>query len=204
MKRAIALITAALLAGCATTPSTILLQPTPVVKVVVGDGHGSGAYIGNGIVITAAHVVLDVKTVQLISERNLVQTGTVLWANTDYDIAAIKVSNASQYLAAHLVCRSPKVGEALTAAGSPMDQDFLYIPGTVAGAARDIGKIKNVVIAALPITFGNSGGPVFDDYGDMVGVVSALMASSIGGTPSQTGISYVVPADTVCMLMGRV
>ena len=205
-------ISAALLAGCA-TPSTIAPHLTSLVRVNTAGGHGSGVYIGNDIVITAAHVVKGETTVNLLSESRYVQSGAVLWASAEYDIAAIKVSNGGQYRAASLICSVPRVGESITAAGSPLDEDFLYIPGTVAGTERRTGPWASVVPASLPITSGNSGGPVFDSYDNVVGIVVGGMTSMLARTVnpttladfdrSQTGISYVVPASTVCRLLGR-
>lgn len=205
-------VTAALLAGCA-TPTTIQPKLTSLARINTASGHGSGVYIGNDIMITAAHVVKAVSVVNLLSESQHVQTGTVLWASTEYDIAAIRVSNGGQYRASPIICSVPQVGESITAAGSPLDEDFLYIPGTIAGTERQTGPWASVVPAALPITSGNSGGPVFDDYDNVVGIVVGGMTSMLARKESpskledfdrsQTGISYVVPASTVCRLLGR-
>lgn len=211
MKRVIVLLTIALLAGCATpVPQPVL---TSLVRVNVNEGHGSGVYIGNDIVITAAHVVKGAKGVGLLSESLAVQSGAVLWASEEYDIAAIRTSNGGQYRAAHLDCGELQVGESITAAGSPLGEDFLYIPGTVVGGERKVGPWESVVVAALPVTSGNSGGPVYDDYGNLVGIVVGVMLNPIARVDvptsindfdrSQVGISYVVPASTVCGLLGR-
>lgn len=210
--KTLSLALAALLAGCA-TPQSVTPPPTSLVRVNVNDGHGSGVYIGNDIVITAAHVVKGATGVQLLSEGGLVQSAKVLWASAEYDIAAIKVSNSGQYRAAPIICSVPKVGETLTAAGSPLNEDFLYIPGTVIGGERIAGPWASVVVTALPVTSGNSGGPAFDDYGNLVGIVVGVMTTAIERTStpssmadydrSQVGISYVVPASTVCRLLGR-
>lgn len=204
-------ITTALLAGCATPAPQPTL--TSLVRVNVNEGHGSGVYIGNDIVITAAHVVKGAKGVSLLSESLAVQSGAVLWASEEYDIAAIRVTNGGQYHAARLDCGDLEVGESITAAGSPLGEDFLYIPGTVVGGERKVGPWESVVVAALPVTSGNSGGPVYDDCGNLVGIVVGVMLNPIASVDvptsindfdrSQVGISYVVPASTVCGLLGR-
>jgi len=61
-----------------------------VVMVSDANGHGSGVYIGNGLVLTAAHVVGDSKTVTLHSDRDL--PGEVLWSNKKYDLALVRFS----------------------------------------------------------------------------------------------------------------
>ena len=89
MKRAIALLTAALLAGCATAP---VKTPHPMsgVMVVLQKGHGSGVYIGNGIVLTSAHVVKDATTLSLKGPAGAWQQAHVLWKSDKYDVAALR------------------------------------------------------------------------------------------------------------------
>src|SRR5690606_16649286 len=70
--------------------------------VVEANGQGavgSGVYIGNGVIITAAHVLTDdegnfVKSFKIRSDAGDVQGGEILWANRAYDIAAVRPHNA--------------------------------------------------------------------------------------------------------------
>lgn len=202
MKRLIVIAAVALLAGCASTP---LRTPHPKsgAIVMVGGGHGSGVYIGSGILLTSAHVVGDEKTVMLKSPDGYVQPATVAWVSEKYDIAAIQPVNPERFKAAPVDCRVPSVGAYAVAYGSPLHDEFLYLPGVIAGLPVKLGAFESVSRATIPVTSGNSGGAVFGDDGDVIGIVAAIAVSDLGGTPSQTGLAYFVPGNVICGLLGR-
>jgi S1-C subfamily serine protease len=180
----------------------------------VGDpiGHGSGVYIGNGIVITAAHVVDGHDKVSLLQDDGGKQTGEVLWANKTYDVAAVRVEIGGWLTPADLACVTPKRGDAIVAAGSPLEEDNVYVPGTIIGDARPNldGKGK-VVLTNAALGPGMSGGPAYDPDGHVVGIniaiqVADLGAHASGGTQHDvvaTGINYLVPASVICELLAR-
>ena len=202
MKRAALVIL--LLTGCATAPIGAP-HPNSGVKVMVGNGHGSGVYIGKGIVLTSAHVVQDKAEVTLKSASGGWQQGTVLWKSDKYDVAAIQPFNGLVYDVAPLSCREPQAGEYAVAYGSPLINEFLYLHGTVAGKPVRMGELESVSPAAIPLTSGNSGGPVFNAQGHLIGIVAATQITTLFGQyPSQTGISYFVPGNVICGLLGRV
>lgn len=202
MKRAALL--ALLLTGCATTPVSAP-HPNSGVKIIVGNGHGSGVYIGKGIVLTSAHVVQDKAEVTLKSAKGGWQQGAVLWKSTKYDVAAIQPFNPLVYDIAPLSCAEPKAGEYAVAYGSPLLDEFLYLQGSVAGKPVRMGELESVSPAAIPLTSGNSGGPVFNAQGHLIGIVAATQITTLFEKyPSQTGISYFVPGNVICGLLGRV
>jgi serine protease Do len=197
------------LSACATTQNAP--SQTSAAKIIIGAGHGSGVYIGNGIILTAAHVVMNIPTRLGIQDMTVKsssggqQTGRVLWFSNEYDVAAILVKDTKEYRAALLTCIPSKVGDSIITIGSPLNDDFLRINGTVAGVNKFGTLAKKVTVAAMPIAPGSSGGGVFNEYGQVIGIVSQVMVSSLGlNSLSQTGISYYVPSDMICELMGRV
>lgn len=172
------------------------------VKVQVENGHGSATHIGNGIFLTAAHVVKDQETVKIKSENGNIRSGSVLWASDKYDVALI-LSEGSGIGVAEIDCRMPIIAENVTLTGNPLNLDDIITWGKVAGSARPVGPWANVVPMNAAIAPGMSGGGAFDDDGDLIGVNVGvmIMPMGLGGGPVQ--ISYMVPADTVCMLLGR-
>jgi S1-C subfamily serine protease len=169
-------------------------------------GHGSGVYIGDEIIITAAHVTKGHAKVIVRSSDGMERPADVLWQNEKYDIAAIRAP--APVTAAHLACVSPKRGDAVVAAGNPLDQDDVYVPGTIVGNERENGIGGKVVLTNAQLAPGMSGGPVYDPAGDVVGINVAVQTADIGGDPfhhdfAMTGINYVVPASVVCDLLGR-
>lgn len=180
-----------------------------VVRVDLMDGgHGSGVYIGNGIVITAGHVGIGQKTVMLHLDDGTVQSAEVLWVNQKYDVAALAPIHPAAMQASQLSCRAPVRGDHVTTAGSPGREDDLYIPGEIVGDERKSDPWAAVVVAAMPATGGISGGAVFDHSGQVVGITVGGMLGLAGQHGdgldlSQTGIAYIVPGSVICGLMGR-
>lgn len=195
----------------ASVPQIAFDPMTTVVKVnVPGGGHGSGVHIGGGIIITAAHVTKGgVETVSF--ESGVKEKATVLWQNEDYDVAAIRFAPDATVVtrAAVLDCTTHVDGDAVTARGNPGILDFVSLRGYVAGKVREQAPSwKEVFIADISGAGGISGGPVFDDTDAVVGIVVGGMLTPLARNGeaydmSQTGLTYVVPGSTICMLLGR-
>ena len=185
------------------------IKPTkvanPSVRIELGGDLGSGIYIGNGMVITAAHVVGDSPTAKIKTDTGDEQTGDILWSNKDYDIAAIRVSNPERLIAAPLICRAPIIGEHVTSDGNPVGLDFVTMNGFVAAPARDfLPKWKSALILDMTVISGMSGGGVLDQFGEVIGItVGAVDPHSAVGFPAMGGMGMAVPSSGVCALIGR-
>jgi serine protease Do len=211
-----------LLGACsyaATATQTDVKKSTSMVRVDIynGDavenadalmGHGSGVYIGNDIVITAAHVARGHDKVMLVSDGSE-QVAEVLWVNDKFDVAALRPAEPERYTAADLSCDTPMRGTAVVAAGSPLYEDNIYSPGVVIGDKRTSGNWESVIVTNASMAQGMSGGPAYDAAGSVVGINVGVMTTMVSEDPfhpdgSLTGLSYVVPGSTICELLGRV
>lgn len=175
------------------------------VKIFVGQSIGSGVHIGDGYIITAAHVVDDAKTVKIKSRDGKDHGADVLWVNADYDIALVQVADASGMPSAAMSCRTATVGENITAVGNPMGVEFLSAFGRISGEPREfLPNWKLVFVVDMTALGGQSGGPVFDDAGDVIAiVVGGLISPLARDIASPTGYNFAVPSAAVCKLMGR-
>jgi serine protease Do len=193
------------------------------VRIELVNGLGSGVYIGNGVIITAAHVVdsairpvlerdADGKaavfgppTVKLVSDQGDKQDGEVLWINKDYDIAAVRPTNERRFTAANLACREPALGEALMAEGNPVGVQFIQMHGYVSGEPRPfLPNWKSGFVTDMTVISGMSGGGIYDGTGDVIGItVGAFDPHSAQGQPAQGGMGFAVPSKVVCGLLGR-
>lgn len=204
-KRILACAAAAILAVVGLSSYTIPAAPdleAAVVKVELPNGHGSGIHVGGGYIVTAAHVAGKETTVKLRSEGGKAVEGTVLWVNTAYDIALIK-TDEDAFGSAPLSCSSAKRGDTITAMGNPLGIEFVSSTGRIAGKAREVGPWKSVFVTDMTIVMGMSGGPVFNDAGEVIGITVGVMAANMGFSSSLLGFGYVVPSSAVCHLMGR-
>jgi serine protease Do len=176
------------------------------VKVVVSQGHGSGTHIGQGYIVTAAHVVGDQKTVVIKTDHGNQRYASVLWTNKEYDIALLRTT-AVGIAVANLSCRTLHQGDAIRADGNPLNIEFVSSSGKISGDARKTGQHKAAYITDMTTVMGMSGGGIFDSKGELVGVTSAVALAPLplgkNYVPSLTGFGMAVPTSAVCELMGR-
>lgn len=200
-------------------PSEAGSVPPPVslasysVKLIEGNdkGHGSGTHIGDGYILTAAHVVDDAKSMKLKTNNGKLRYARVLWVNKDYDVALLRTGEQG-IAAAHLSCDVLREGDAIRADGNPLNIEFVSSSGKISGAMRETGMAsgngpRKAYVTDMTTVMGMSGGGVFDRRGDLMGITSAVAIAPIamGATyiPSLTGFGFVVPSSVVCELMGR-
>lgn len=184
----------------APTPAEI---ETATVKIVVNDGHGSGVHIGDGFIVTAAHVVGDAKEVQLKAKGGALRKADVLWVNKANDIALLRTSSDGLGVA-KLACHAVNVGDPIVAFGNPLKIEFVAAYGKIAGEPRETGPWKSVYVTDITTVMGQSGGGTFAENGDLIGITVGVMAAPIGFSGSLVGYGYVVPSTAVCELLGRV
>ena len=158
---------------------------------------GSGFIISSdGYILTNNHVVdhADVVTVRLQDRRTL--TAKVVGTDPTYDIALLKVS-ASNPLPTVTIgdSRLLKAGQWVLAIGSPFGFDYTVTQGIVSAVGRNLGAgdqpSTSFIQTDVPINRGNSGGPLFNLQGQVVGINSQIY-SDTGG---YQGIAFSIPID---------
>lgn len=199
----VGLLAAAVAFGCASIPEIPAPAASPTVKVLRDGGHGSGVHIGNGFVITSAHVIETEQKLKIKLDDGRTVTATALWSNRPYDVALLKLDEDERVKSAPLTCRKVEVGEVLVSRGNPGPIEFVQTYGRVAGLPRKVGSIESAFVFDGTVVPGMSGGGVFDARGSVVGINAALMAVPVGFGASLVPVSYIVPSSTICMLMAR-
>lgn len=181
-----------------------------VVHIEVGrwrGATGSGwTYDEQGHIITNAHVVGPARkvTVQFFDGR--LAEGTVIGADSLSDIAVVKVE-AGEHLVPAERASTERVqqGDRVFAFGSPFGFKFSMSEGIVSGLGRTARavtgvSIQNFIQTDAAVNPGNSGGPLTDIRGRVVGmnVAIANAGESEGGTSGQSaGISFAIPLATI-------
>jgi S1-C subfamily serine protease len=173
------------------------------VKVLVGDGHGSGVHTGNRYIITAAHVVGQEKTVKVKTSRGEESTADVLWINKAHDIALLRAHTLPGVNASRIDCAAVGVGQHIEAIGNPGPLEFIHAFGRVSSAVEQRGPWAQAYIVSMTVAGGMSGGPAFDSQGRIVGIVVGVALTQIGWGPSALAFAYVVPSKSVCNLTMR-
>lgn len=177
-----------------------------VVEIVRPTSRGTGFSLPGGIVVTAAHVVKGATTVSLKTSDDKSVAAEVLWTNADRDIAVLRTD--AKIPAAALDCGTAEVGDDIFTIGNPIGVEFIAAYGKIAGKARPYGPVKSVYVTNMATVYGQSGGPVFNADGLVIGLNSMTMIAGIPTGPNMmsqtlTGYGFVVPSSEICMLLGR-
>ena len=162
-----------------------------VVTVFSADGQGSGFLISaDGYLLTARHVVGDAKVVRVRWSDGFETEGEVLRADKHRDVALIKSSAHSRQPLA-LRAQLLNAGDTVYAIGAPLGEKQ---EGTVTRGIVSAYRLRdglNYVQSDVMINHGNSGGPLLDERGAVVGIADEGLFPDGDRTP--VGINFFVP-----------
>lgn len=157
---------------------------------------GSGFIVSeDGFIVTNAHVVENAKIVTVTLEDKREYKAEVIGADERSDIALLKIS-ANDLPAVKLgTSDSLEVGEWVFAIGNPFGFDQTATQGIVSALSRRLpdGTYVPFIQTDVAVNPGNSGGPLFDLDGNVVGVNSQIYSRSGG----YMGVSFAIPVDLV-------
>ncbi|WP_199100372.1 DegQ family serine endoprotease [Dyella sp. ASV21] len=167
---------------------------------------GSGFIISaDGYILTNSHVVdgADSVTVRLQDHRTL--TAKVVGSDPQYDIALLRVDAKGALPAVSIGdSRALKPGQWVLAIGSPFGFDYTVTQGIVSAVGRNLGSqdqpYTSFIQTDVPINRGNSGGPLFDLQGRVVGVNSQIY-SNTGG---YQGVAFSIPIDVAMNVVKQI
>ena len=164
-------------------------------RATPSQGVGSGFIVSpDGYIVTNAHVVDGAKevTVRLTDRREF--TAKVIGADKRTDIALIKIDAKANLPALDLSNPpAPRQGEWVIAIGSPFGFENSVSAGVVSGVHRALpgGQMTPFIKTVVAVNPGNSGGPLLNAAGQVVGVNSQIYSRSGG----YMGLSFAIPAN---------
>ena len=165
---------------------------------------GSGFIITkDGYIVTNYHVINGGTTVKVTLYDGTTYDAQVIGGDSEYDIAVLKIEPEEE-LTPVVVGDSDAlaVGDDVAAIGNPLGElTFSMSEGIVSTTNRLInvdGTPFNMIQITAAVNSGNSGGPLFNMYGELVGIVSAKLSSS--GSSSEAsieGLGFAIPINDV-------
>jgi putative serine protease PepD len=182
------------------------------IKAVTSQGTDSGTGIvlnDKGLILTNDHVISGASslTVAAKGSSSLARTATLVGEEANEDLALIKVDPSGLGLKPLTLAssKSVQVGDAVYAIGNPYGLDETLTRGIVSALGRSISapngaKITGAIQTDAALNPGNSGGPLLDDEGQVIGVNSQIAseaASVSGSQPGSTGVGFAVSSGTV-------
>ena len=173
-------------------------SPEPQEGVATGSGFVTDE---NGHVVTNAHVVAGAREVKIRFQEGSLVDAEVIGTDVSTDVALLKVDPGEAELTPLPPADSGdvKVGDLVLALGNPLGLEDTITAGIVSGKQRRIEApngvpIENVIQTDAAVNQGNSGGPLLDMRGRVIGINSQI-ATSEGGT-GFIGIAFAVPSNT--------
>jgi putative serine protease PepD len=169
--------------------------------------QGSGfVYDTAGHVITNDHVVAGASSISVMFADGSKYSAKVVGADPSTDLAVLKVDAPSSKLHPLTLGDSSKVqvGDGVVAIGAPFGLDETVTSGIVSALNRDISStnnftISNVIQTDAAINHGNSGGPLLDMSGQVIGITSQIESESGGNE----GVGFAVPSNTIKSVVSK-
>lgn len=158
-------------------------------------GAGSGAVVTpDGYLLTNEHVVRHFDRVQVSFDDGQTAAARVVGRDAATDLAVVRAEATSLPYAELLESAPPRVGQLVVAVGNPYGFESTVSAGVVSAIGRSLRSrhgrlIEGVVQHTAALNPGNSGGPLVDASGRIVGINTAIIAMA-------QGIGFAVPATT--------
>lgn len=184
------------------TPSVVNISSFSQSETENGEGNtplseslGSGFIIdGNGYIITNNHVVDKAESISITLSDNTKTETRVIGKDPKTDLALIKIEtkrplNAVKFGDSDKI----RVGDWVLAIGNPFGLGSSVTAGIVSAKSRDIesGPYDSFIQTDASINQGNSGGPMFNLQGEVIGISSAIFST----TGASQGVGFAIPAN---------
>ena len=167
----------------------------------VGYNWGSGVIIrSDGLVLTNTHVLEDCDQAVVTLVDGTEYEAKLIGADTVSDIALLLIDAHGLPTAALGESSNLRVGDRVAAIGNPLGEDFrnTLTDGIISAIERGMnyhGRSMTLLQTNTAINEGNSGGALFNLYGQVIGITNMKMMSSYS---SIEGIGFAIPSVTVC------
>jgi S1-C subfamily serine protease len=174
------------------------LQPVPA------QGQGSGFIVDTqGHILTNNHVIENAQTVEVTLWNKKKYKATVVSRDLTHDIALLQIQNAAGLQPATLAQSSANlvVGQVVYAIGNPFGFSGTMTRGMIS-ALRSVqlpngNQIEDAIQTDASVNPGNSGGPLLNSRGEVIGITTMIASNPNGGADQSAGIGFAIPISTV-------
>jgi serine protease Do len=196
----VAAVVSALEASVVSVETTVLTRQGPFVSE--GGGAGTGVVVGDGIVLTNAHVVDDAQSVTVTATGDdEPRDAEIVGTDPSTDVAVLRVDDTDGLAVADLGSSSSvAVGDDVVAIGNALalEGGMTVTRGIVSALDRELdsdeGTLTGLIQTDAAISSGNSGGPLVNAAGQVIGINTAVAAS--GGGVEASNIGFAIAIDT--------
>ena len=189
------------------------------IRAVTAGGEDSGTGIvlnGQGLILTNDHVVAGATSIVAGpgASSNVTRTATLVGEEANQDLALIRIDPSGLNLKplSLVSSSSVQVGDSVYAIGNPYGLDETLTRGIVSALNREIAapdgaKITRAIQTDAALNPGNSGGPLLNEQGEVVGVNSQIASDATraeGSQPGSTGVGFAIASNTVAQAVKRI
>lgn len=171
--------------------SQIFEQVKPaVVSVRTNFGQASGFFFDeDGYVMTNRHVIDGARAIVVVDYEGQIYSASLLGTATTADLAVLKVDSNQEFEYLQFAAGSDiRAGQRVIAVGNPLGLSFSVTEGIISATERVIDSTNvGFIQTDVPINQGNSGGPLVNSQGDVVGVNTLKLAST-------EGLGFAIPS----------
>ena len=190
-----------------TSPAVVVIQTSgtagPIGQTVAGIGSGV-IYRSDGYVLTNNHVIAGAASISVTLADGRSYPGTVVRADAASDLAVVKVAASGLPSAEIGSSAALKVGQLVIAIGDPLGEFANSVStGIVSGLDRQIEtggavtgaeRLSGLIQTDAAVNSGNSGGPLVNSAGQVVGIVTATSSTA-------QGLGFAIPVDAARAIM---
>jgi S1-C subfamily serine protease len=189
-------------------PSVVNITSTEVVccdfflRPVPQQGQGSGFIIDNqGHILTNYHVIDDAQTVEVTLWNKKKFKATRIGVDPVHDVALLQITGAQDLQPATLADSTHLlVGQRVYAIGNPFGFSGTMTRGMIS-AIRSVllpsgNRIEDAIQTDASVNPGNSGGPLLNSHGDVIGITTMIASNPNGGADQSAGIGFAIPIST--------
>lgn len=161
---------------------------------------GSGFVISqDGYIVTNFHVVENAKTITVTTQNGTGYEAELIGRDNTADMALIKVDAADLPAVTFGSSQELAIGDMVVAIGNPLSAlEATQTVGYISGKNREVttdSNVVNMLQTDAAINSGNSGGPLFNMRGEVVGVTTAKYSGTTTSGASIEGLSFAIPID---------
>ncbi len=199
--------------GSAMTPAQLYASQVNSVVAIstkIQSGYGSGQSSGSGFiltedgyVITNYHVVESATEIDVVMHDGTKYPAQLVGKDSSNDLAVLKVEASSLPAATLGSSKDLVIGDMVVAIGNPLGElASTQTVGYVSGIDREVSTGGSITTISMiqtdaAINPGNSGGPLFNMYGEVIGITTAKYSGTTGSGATIEGIGFAIPIDDV-------
>lgn len=169
-------------------------------------GTGSGSVLDQaGTILTNQHVIVGAKEITVRLSNSNSYSAVLVGQDPDTDIAILRIDAPAEQLEPITLGDSQNllVGQRIYAIGNPFGLERSMSAGMISSLNRPIpsreGRMRSLIQVDMALNQGNSGGPLLNTRGELIGMNTAIMSSD----GDSTGVGFAIPSSTIQRIVGK-